>query len=141
MGQRQAFGAIEGQRETDSVLLMISQLNTLPGRKSVLFMSPGMPTTGDTDMFKMIVDKANKSNVTVYAVDVNGLAAELEHAGGQRRGNLRGGFERLSIRNRHRRRDAGEDAAKRLHWKRGSNVRYPSQYARILRRNRRLPDR
>jgi VWFA-related protein len=74
VGQRQAFGAIEGQREADSVLLMIGQLNTLPGRKSVLFMSPGMPTTGDTDMFKMIVDKATKSNVTVYALDVNGLA-------------------------------------------------------------------
>ncbi len=74
VGQRQAFGAIEGQREADSVLLMIGQLNTLPGRKSVLFMSPGMPTTGDTDMFKMIVDKATKSNVTIYALDVNGLA-------------------------------------------------------------------
>ena len=42
---------------------MITQFNTLPGRKSVLFMSPGMATTGDTDMFKMIVDKANKAGL------------------------------------------------------------------------------
>jgi VWFA-related protein len=73
VGQRLAFSGIEGQRETDSVLAMITQFNTLPGRKSVLFMSPGMATTGDTDMFKMIVDKANKAGITVYAVDVNGL--------------------------------------------------------------------
>jgi VWFA-related protein len=73
VGQRLAFSGIEGQRETDSVLAMITQFNTLPGRKSVLFMSPGMATTGDADMFKMIVDKANKAGITVYAVDVNGL--------------------------------------------------------------------
>jgi VWFA-related protein len=73
VGQRLAFSGIEGQRETDSVLAMITQFNTLPGRKSVLLMSPGMATTGDADMFKMIVDKANKAAISVYAVDVNGL--------------------------------------------------------------------
>jgi VWFA-related protein len=73
VGQRLAFSGIEGQRETDSVLAMITQFNTLPGRKSVLFMSPGMASTGDADVFKMIVDKANKAGITVYAVDVNGL--------------------------------------------------------------------
>lgn len=82
VGQRLAFGAIEGEREADSVLAMIQQFGTLTGRKSVLFMSPGMPTTGDVDLFKMIMDKANKANVTVYAVDVNGLTENANQLAG-----------------------------------------------------------
>ncbi len=82
VGQRLAFGGIEGEREADSLLAMIKQFGTLAGRKSVLFMSPGMPTTGDVDLFKMIVDRANKSNVTVYAVDVNGLTQNANQLAG-----------------------------------------------------------
>ncbi len=82
VGQRLAFGAIEGEREADSVLAMIQRFGTLAGRKSVLFMSPGMPTTGDVDLFNMIVEKALKADVTVYAVDVNGLTQNANQLAG-----------------------------------------------------------
>jgi hypothetical protein len=59
---------------------MIGQLGTLPGRKSVLLLSPGLATTGDADLFKLMVDKANKANVTLYAIDVNGLSAEVDQS-------------------------------------------------------------
>jgi VWFA-related protein len=75
--QRRQFGAIEGMREMDQILSMIRQLGTLPGRKSVLLLSPGLMTTGDPDLFKSMVDKANRANVTLYAIDVNGLSAEV----------------------------------------------------------------
>ena len=79
-GQRRQFGGIEGMREIDQVLAMIRQLGTLPGRKSVLFLSPGLATTGDPDLFKSMVDKANKADVTFYAIDVNGLSAEVDQS-------------------------------------------------------------
>jgi len=72
-GQRRQFGAIEGMRQMEQMLAMIRQLGTLPGRKSVLLLSPGFVTIGDPDQFKSMLDKANKADVTVYAVDVNGL--------------------------------------------------------------------
>jgi len=75
--QHREFGAIEGMRQMEQILAMIRQLGTLPGRKSVLLLSPGLATTGDADLFKSMVDKANKANVTVYAIDVNGLSAEF----------------------------------------------------------------
>ena len=78
--QRREFGGIEGMREMEQILAMIRQLGTLPGRKSVLLLSPGLATTGDPDLFKSMVDKANKANVTVYAIDVNGLSAELDQS-------------------------------------------------------------
>src|SRR5579864_10279 len=79
-GQRRQFGGIEGMREMDQILAMIRQLGTLPGRKSVLLLSPGLATTGDADLFKLMVDKANKADVTVYAIDVNGLSADIDQS-------------------------------------------------------------
>jgi len=79
-GQRRQFGAIEGMREMDQIDAMVKKLATLPGRKSVLLMSPGLATTGDADMFKAMVDRANKMNVTIYGIDVNGLRADVDQA-------------------------------------------------------------
>lgn len=73
--QRRQLNGIEGMREMDQLLAMIRQLATLPGRKSVLMLSPGLVTVGDPEQFKSMLDKANKADVTVYAVDVNGLSS------------------------------------------------------------------
>ncbi len=78
--QRRQFGAIEGMRQMEQLLAMIRQLGTLPGRKSVLFLSPGLATVGDPDMFKSMLDKANKADVTVYAIDVNGLNPSVDQS-------------------------------------------------------------
>jgi VWFA-related protein len=78
--QRRQFGAIEGMREMEQLLAMIRQLGTLPGRKSVLLMSPGLATVGDPDLFKSMVDKANKADVTIYSIDVNGLNPSVDQS-------------------------------------------------------------
>jgi VWFA-related protein len=78
--QRRQFGAIEGMRQMEQMLAMIRQLGTLPGRKSVLLLSPGFVTIGDPDQFKTMLDKANKADVTVYAVDVNGLDPTIDQS-------------------------------------------------------------
>src|SRR5580704_3032870 len=67
-------------REMEQLLAMIRQLGTLPGRKSVLLMSPGLATVGDPDQFKSMLDKANKADVTVYAIDVNGLNPSVDQS-------------------------------------------------------------
>jgi VWFA-related protein len=78
--QRRQFGEIEGMRQMEQLLAMIRQLGTLPGRKSVLLMSPGLSTIGDPDLFKSMLDKANKAGVTVYAIDVNGLNPSVDQS-------------------------------------------------------------
>ncbi len=78
--QRRQFGAIEGMRQMEQLLAMIRQLGTLPGRKSVLFLSPGLATVDDPDLFKSMLDKANKADVTVYAIDVNGLNPSVDQS-------------------------------------------------------------
>jgi len=71
--QRRLYGHIEGMRETDQIIMLVEQLGKLPGRKTVLLLTPGLQTTGDPDRFAKILSNANKADVTVYSIDVNGL--------------------------------------------------------------------
>lgn len=72
--QRRQFGGIEGMRQTDQILTLIKQLGKLPGRKTVLLLSPGVVTTGDPERLESIVDKASDAGITFYAIDANGLS-------------------------------------------------------------------
>ena len=72
--ERRQFGGVEGMRQTDQILALVKQLDKLPGRKSVLLMSPGIVTTGDPERLEAIVDKAVAAGITFYAVDANGLS-------------------------------------------------------------------
>jgi len=72
--QNRQFGHIEGSRQTDQLVTMIQQFATLPGRKTVLLLSPGLTTTGDPDRFQKIVSAANKGSITFYGIDAHGLS-------------------------------------------------------------------
>src|ERR1700690_138411 len=72
--QQRSFGAIDGMRQMDQMKTMISELGTLPGHKTILMMSSGLTTTGDPEQFKPILAAANKANLTIYALDTNGLS-------------------------------------------------------------------
>jgi len=71
--QRRAFGHIEGMRQWDQMRELLNQLGPLPGRKTVILLSTGLASTGDPDLFQGLLDEANKGQITIYAVDVNGL--------------------------------------------------------------------
>jgi VWFA-related protein len=71
--ERRQFGTLEGMRQTDQILSMIAQLGQLPGHKTVLLFSPGLATTGDPDRFQSILNKANRANMSIYSIDINGL--------------------------------------------------------------------
>jgi VWFA-related protein len=72
--QRRQFGGIEGMRQTDQILTLIDRLGKLPGRKTVLLLSPGVVTTGDPERMESITDKASAAGITFYAIDANGLS-------------------------------------------------------------------
>jgi VWFA-related protein len=71
--QRRAFGHIEGMRQWDQMRILLNELGPLPGRKTVMLLSTGLATTGDPELFQGLLDQANKGQITIYAVDVNGL--------------------------------------------------------------------
>lgn len=72
--QRQQFIGIEGARQMDQIKLLIRQLGTLPGHKSVLLFSPGLTTTGEPDQFQAMLNQANQVDLSFYAFDANGLS-------------------------------------------------------------------
>ncbi len=73
-GQRRQFSGIEGMRQLDQITAMIEDLGSLPGRKTVLMLSPGLPSAGDPELFQRLLEKANRANITVYSLDTNGLS-------------------------------------------------------------------
>jgi VWFA-related protein len=72
--QRRAFGQITGMQMWDQMNAMLDELGPLPGRKSVLLLSTGLATTGEPDLFQRLLDRANRGQISIYAVDVHGMA-------------------------------------------------------------------
>ncbi|MCS7044582.1 MAG: VWA domain-containing protein [Chloroflexota bacterium] len=58
---------VTGSRALDQMATMVSELEKLPGRKSVILMSGGLLTTGDPDAFGKLVARANAANMTIYS--------------------------------------------------------------------------
>ena len=71
--QREQLIGIEGARQMDQIKLLIRQLGTFPGHKTVLLLSPGFTTNGEPEEFEAMLRKANLADLSFYAFDANGL--------------------------------------------------------------------
>jgi VWFA-related protein len=94
----QAFDDLDrdhrGYGTTNSLLAVFQSMAFLPGRKSIVFFSEGLPASPALQgQLQSLVETANRSNITVYAVDANGLRVrssmeetrrEVEAAGDER---------------------------------------------------------
>src|SRR3954471_1271969 len=57
-----------------ALLSVIQSLSVLPGRKTIVFFSEGLPVSPALSArLDYVIDIANRANVTAYAVDANGL--------------------------------------------------------------------
>jgi VWFA-related protein len=66
----------KGYDTTTSLLAVVQTMLYMPGRKTVVYFSEGLPVTPVmTAQLDRVIDACNRSNVTVYAVDAKGLRA------------------------------------------------------------------
>jgi VWFA-related protein len=72
--QRQdMLGETAAQREMIGLLHVAKFLAELPGRKTAVLFSDGIPmTAGVTDLFRSVISTANRGQVTFYAFDLGG---------------------------------------------------------------------
>jgi len=98
MRMLQAFETMDreqrGYTTTKSLFAILQSLNELPGRKTMIFFSEGLPASPALQAhLRSVVEAANRSNITVYAIDAAGLRAvsgtfdtrrEIEEAGKDR---------------------------------------------------------
>lgn len=64
----------QGYASTNGLLAVVSGLKSLPGRKTVIFFSEGLAIPANVQaQFRSVIDNANRSNVSVYAMDAAGL--------------------------------------------------------------------
>jgi VWFA-related protein len=76
----QAFDALDrdhrGYSTTNSIIAVLQSMAFMPGRKSLVFFSEGLPASPVLQsQLQSLVETANRSNITIYAVDANGLRA------------------------------------------------------------------
>jgi hypothetical protein len=66
----------DGMRVLTALLHLIGLESRLPGRKTVLYLSPGLvKPPAREDYMRTVVSAANRANVSFYCVDVRGLTA------------------------------------------------------------------
>jgi VWFA-related protein len=71
----------KGYDTTLALIRVIRSLAENPGRKSIVLFSEGLPVSPVLSArFDDLIDAANRSNVTVYAVDANGLRTKSSSA-------------------------------------------------------------
>ena len=76
----------KGYDTTLALLQVIRSLAETPGRKSIVFFSEGLPVSPVLSArFDDLIDGANRSNVTVYAVDAKGLRTSSSSADTRKR--------------------------------------------------------
>ena len=74
----QAFDSLDrdhrGYGTTNSLLAVLESMAYMPGRKSVVFFSEGLPASpAMQSQLQSVIESANRANITVYAVDASGL--------------------------------------------------------------------
>jgi len=80
-GMLRSFESLErdqqGYATSNALLAVVSGLKSLPGRKTVVFFSEGLVIPNNVQaQFRSVIHTANRSNVSVYAMDAGGLRAK-----------------------------------------------------------------
>lgn len=81
MRMLQAFDTLDrdhrGYNTTNSLLAILETMTYLPGRKSVVYFSEGLPASPAMQaQLQSVIEAANRSNITVYAIDATGLRVQ-----------------------------------------------------------------
>lgn len=67
----------DGTQAMSALLMLARYQATLPGRKTILLMSEGLPVPPDNgEMMRATISAANRANVSFYSVDVRGLRVQ-----------------------------------------------------------------
>ena len=66
-----------GYTASSALLSILTSLQMLPGRKSLLFFSEGLPASPVLQgELQSVIESANRANITVYTVDATGLRVQ-----------------------------------------------------------------
>lgn len=67
----------KGYDTAQTLLTVVQQLASIPGRKTIVFFSEGLPVSPALSArLDSVIDVANRANVTAYAVDAKGLQSK-----------------------------------------------------------------
>jgi VWFA-related protein len=95
-----AMASQDARLSLNALESLVRGLQSMPGRKSVLYFTGGMYLTPELDaIFRNLTSMANRANVTFYTVDTRGVMTYAQNAGATdqlNRANMAAGKDTLS---------------------------------------------
>lgn len=77
-----AMGSQDARLDLNALESLVHGLQSMPGRKSVLYFTAGMYLTPELDaIFRNLTSMANRANVTFYSVDTRGVMTYSQNSG------------------------------------------------------------
>jgi VWFA-related protein len=77
-----SVAADDARLDISALASLVNGLQTMPGRKSVIYFTWGMYVTPELDtMFRNLLSNANRNNVTFYSVDTRGVMTYAQNSG------------------------------------------------------------
>ncbi len=79
--QAMALGQADNNQIYDQLLAIVKWMEKKPGRRTVVFISPGVSLTNDRARLQRVLEEANRQNIVVNTLDARGVFTEGGYSG------------------------------------------------------------
>jgi len=76
-----ALGQADNNQVYDQLLAIVKWMETKPGRRTVVFISPGVSLTNDRKRLQRVMEEANRQEIVVNTLDARGVFTEGGYSG------------------------------------------------------------
>jgi VWFA-related protein len=79
--QAMALGQADNNQVYDQLMAIVKWMETKPGRRTVVFISPGVSLTNDRTRLQRVVEEANRQRIVINTLDARGVFTEGTFSG------------------------------------------------------------
>ncbi len=79
--QAMALGQADNNQVYDQLMAIVKWMETKPGRRTVVFISPGVSLTNDRTRLQRVVEEANRQRIVINTLDARGVFTEGKFSG------------------------------------------------------------
>ena len=87
--QAMSLGQADNNQVYDQLMAIVKWMETKPGRRTVVFISPGVSLTNDRTRLQHVVEEANRQKIVINTLDARGVFTVGMFSGESRAGRKR----------------------------------------------------
>jgi len=79
--QAMSLGQADNNQVYDQLMAIVRWMETKPGRRTVVFISPGVSLTNDRTRLQRVVEQANRQGIVINTLDARGVFTDSMYSG------------------------------------------------------------